>query len=55
LKFGKVAPPWNKRTEQEENIKKRKEPPMKLNTKKRKKATRVFGQFYGRQELLVFN
>jgi transposase-like protein len=51
LKLETVAPPWNNPRETKQTLK-RKEPLMKVNTKKRKKARRYFEQMYGRQELI---
>jgi hypothetical protein len=48
LKLEKVAPPWNN----SRSITKGKEPLMRLDTKKRKKATRGFESVYGREKLI---
>jgi hypothetical protein len=52
LKVEKWLHPWNNPREREKQTFKRKEPLMRVNTRKRKKARRDFEQMYGKQEMI---
>jgi len=51
LKVEKWLPPWDNPRETKQTHK-RKEPLMKVNTRKRRNARRVFEQMYGKQEMI---